>query len=107
MSAKHRTAEYQRNAPIIRKRVRAAHAAGQAVPCWRCRRGIRPGQPFDVGHITGAIGSALHELAPEHRHATPTCTGNRSDGGRRGAAKTNARHTPTIPTTTTAKTWNI
>jgi hypothetical protein len=100
MSAKHRTPEYQRNARTIRKRVRAQHAAGQAVRCWRCPLPILPGQPFDVGHLPGAVGSSLHELAPEHRGE------NRSDGGRRGAAKTNARHAPTVPTTKT-KTWNI
>lgn len=91
MSAKHQDAEYQRNAPIIRKRVRAAHARGEAVPCWRCRRAIMPGQPFDVGHITGAQGHSLRELAPEHRHATQHCEGNRANGGAMGAARTNAR----------------
>lgn len=100
MSAKHRTAEYQRNAPIIRKRVKAQHAAGQPVRCWRCPRPIMPGQPFDVGHLPGAQGSALHELHAEHRGE------NRSAGGRIGAAKTNARHAPTVPTTRQT-TWNI
>ncbi len=100
MGAKHRTAEYQRNARTIRKRVKAQHAAGRAVACWRCPRPIMPGQKFDVGHRTGARGSALHELAPEHRGE------NRAEGGRRGAALTNAKHAPSIPTTK-SKSWPI
>lgn len=100
MTRKHHTAEYQRNAPIIRKRVKAQHAAGQAVRCWRCPRPIMPGDAFDVGHLPGARGSAMHEMAPEHRGE------NRADGGRRGAAITNARHAVTVPTTNQT-TWPI
>ena len=92
MGAKHQTAEYQRNAQIIRKRVRAIHARGEAAQCWRCGRAIVPGQPFDVGHRDGAEGSSLADLAPEHRHATSYCTSNRAHGGALGAAKTNSRH---------------
>lgn len=100
MTAKHRTPEYQRNARIVRGRVRAAHATGRPVRCWRGGGAILPGTAYDVGHIAGAIGSRLEELAPEHRSATPGCCGgNRSHGGKHGATKTNARHAPTIPTT--------
>ena len=106
MSAKHQTPEYRRNAPIVRSRVHAAHRAGRGVLCWRCRRPIAPGQAFDVGHLPGAVGSSLGELAAEHRHKTGSCPGNRSVGGREGAARTNARHRPTIPTTTQT-TWAI
>lgn len=108
MAAKHRTAEYQRNARIIKDRVRVAHRAGQAVPCWRCRGPIRPGTPFDVGHLPGALASRLVELAAEHRHRTGQCPGNRAAGGRIGAAITNARHAPTTPTNPeTTTTWPI
>lgn len=90
MSAKHRDPEYIRNAKTWRKRVHSIHRSGEPVQCWRCRRAIVPGQPFDIGHIDGAIGHSMAELAPEHRHATPYCTGNRAHGGQLGAAKTNA-----------------
>lgn len=107
MTAKHQTPEYRRNARIIRERVRTAHRAGGAVPCWRCSRPIVKGQPFDVGHLPHARASALSELAPEHRHATGACPGNRAEGGRQGAQKSNARHTPpTIPGSTTT-TWPL
>lgn len=106
MTAKHHTAEYQRNAPIIRKRVKARHARGQADMCWRCRGPIAPGQPFDVGHLPGARASALHELAPEHRHRTGGCPGNRAAGGAVGAAITNARRTVNKPPTTVT-TWPV
>lgn len=98
MGAKHQTPEYRRNAPVIRSRVHAAHRAGRAVACWRCRRPIAPGQPFDVGHLPGARASALNELAPEHRHRTGQCVGNRAAGGREGASITNARRHINVPT---------
>lgn len=108
MSGKHRSAEYHRNARIIRKRVSSAHQGHQPVPCWRGGRPIMPGQPYDVGHLPGARASALHELAPEHRHATPgCCEGNRTHGGRDGAAKTNARHRPIISPSTKGTSWPI
>jgi hypothetical protein len=102
MTAKHRTPEYQRNARIIRARVKTIHVRGEAVTCWRCRGPIRPGQPFDVGHVNGATGSTLHDLAPEHRHTTGSCVGNRADGGRQGAAITNRR-----PPARAVQTWQL
>lgn len=107
MTRKHRTAEYQRNARTIRARVAAIHAQGGAVPCWRCRRAITKQTPYDVGHLPGARGSAEHELAPEHRHRTGSCTGNRAAGGAEGAALTNARHTPTTEPAKPPTTWKI
>lgn len=108
MSAKHQTAEYRRNARIHRQRVVAAHRAGRAVQCWRCRGPIRPGQPYDVGHLPGATASRLTELAPEHRHRTDQCIGNRTAGAKIGAAITNARHAPTIPTNQeNTTTWRL
>lgn len=107
MTAKHRTAEYQRNARIIRQRVRAAWKAGRPVACWRGGKPILPGTAFDVGHKRGAIGSRLEELAPEHRAETPgCCKGNRAEGGAIGAAMTNAKHAPTIPSSN-EKTWAV
>ncbi len=107
MTAKHRTPEYQRNAATIRRRVKSAWATGRAVACWRGGRPILPGTAFDVGHVRGAVGSRLEELAPEHRHETPgCCKGNRSEGGKAGAAITNARHAPTVATTRET-TWPI
>lgn len=88
MTAKHQTPEYRRNAKTRRQQVKAAHKFGQPVPCWRCGRPIFPGQPFDVGHIDGALGSTLRELAPEHRGE------NRRAGGAVGAARREARRLP-------------
>ncbi|QCQ16995.1 hypothetical protein [Microbacterium sp. RG1] len=107
MSAKHQTREYQRNAKVIRARVRVSHKRQQPVPCWRGGGPIMPGQPYDVGHLPGARASALHELAPEHRHATPgCCRGNRAHGGAEGAAITNAKHRPKT-VTGPATSWPI
>ena len=92
MGRKHQTPEYQRNARIIRTRVKAQHASGAPVQCWRCGAPIHPGQAFDVGHVTGAQGSSMQELRPEHRSKSTHCIGNRSAGGKTGAAITNARH---------------
>jgi hypothetical protein len=81
MSKKHQTPEYQRNARIVRTQVRALHAARKSAICWRGGGTIEPGQPYDVGHQHGAVGNSLHDLAPEHRHATPgCCAGNRAHG---------------------------
>lgn len=102
MSGKHRTPEYQRNARVIRARVAVVHRSGEPVTCWRCRRPIMPGQPFDVGHVDGATGSTLSDLAPEHRHATGSCVGNRADGGKQGAAITNRR-----PPARSVQTWTL
>lgn len=106
MTRKHETPEYRRNAKLIRQSVRAVHRRGDAVPCWRCHRAIAPGQPFDVGHLPGAVGSSMAELAPEHRHATGVCVGNRSAGGTAGAQRARARRTSTTPSTDTT-TWRI
>lgn len=105
MTRKHQTPEYQRNARIIRRRVNVEHAAGRPVPCWRCRTAIHPGQAFDVGHLPGAQGSSLEELAPEHRSKTTHCKGNRSHGGSIGAAITNARAQSTV--STRVQTWRL
>lgn len=109
MSAKHQSPEYARNARTIRARVRAAHRSGRVVACWRGGKPIMPGTAYDVGHVTGAIGHSLAELAPEHRHETPgCCRGNRSHGGSEGAAKTNSRRNkqPATPASQ-VKTWAI
>lgn len=99
MSAKHQTPEYRRNARIVQARIAADRRAERPVVCWRCRRPILPGQAADVGHVPGARGSALSELAPEHRHQTSTCTGNRAEGGKQGATAMHARRAPnTVPT---------
>lgn len=104
MSAKHSDPEYMRNARIIRGRVRALHKRDEPAQCWRCGRAIAPGQPFDVGHRNGATGHSLAELAPEHRHTTPYCEGNRANGGRKGAAITNAR--AVVPQGSVTR-WNL
>lgn len=82
---KHRDPEYIRNAKLVRAQVRRQWKLGEDVRCWRTGRPIMPGMPFDVGHLDPNGGHALSNLAPE------TVRSNRSEGGRRGAAITNAR----------------
>lgn len=91
MTEKHRDPEYLANARIVRARVRASWRMGSEVRCWRTGAVIEPGQRFDVGHIDPSAGHALSNLAPE------SVRSNRSEGGRRGAAITNARRGPQRP----------
>lgn len=107
MAAKHQTAEYQRNARIIKARVKLAWSRGHPVVCWRCRLPIAPGTKYDVGHLPGAQRSALHELAPEHRSKTAHCAGNRNTGGRIGAHITNSRRTVVVSPGNGVETWPI
>ena len=104
MTRKHQTSEYRRNARTVRAQVNAAHGRGEPWPCRRCGTAIRPGQPFDIGHHTGAQGSSLAELGAEHRHRTTHCIGNRSAGGREGATITNARRSTS---TSKVSTWPV
>lgn len=85
MTDKHRDPEYIRNAAHVRRQVKRKWKLGEEVRCWRTGRPILPGMKFDVGHIDPTGGHALSNLAPE------TVKSNRSEGGRRGAAITNAR----------------
>lgn len=85
MTAKHQSPEWRRTVRTIRTQVRQAWARGEEVRCWRHGDGIEEGQPYDVGHITTQGGEGLDNAAPECRR------GNRSHGGRIGAAITNAR----------------
>jgi hypothetical protein len=91
VSDKHRDPEYLRNARIVRARVRRAWRLGTEVHCWRCGCEIVPGMRFDVGHLDADGGHSLSNLAPE---CVPC---NRRDGGRRGAALTNARRGRAAP----------
>ena len=88
MTDKHRDPLYLKNARIVRAQVRRAWKFGTEVCCWRCGRVLEPGSPFDVGHRDTEAGHELSNLAPE----CVRC--NRRDGGRRGAAITNARRAP-------------
>lgn len=107
VSRKHQTAEYQRNANIIKAQVKAMHKAGKAAMCWRGGGAITPATPYDVGHIRGALGSSRAELAPEHRHRTSgCCDGNRREGGRVGAMRTGKTRASKITTGTTT-TWPL
>ena len=85
MSAKHRDPEFRKNARIIRQGVARRRRLGEEVTCWRCGRPILDGQTFDVGHIDPDGGSAISNLAAEHRYRIPgVCRGNRSAGGSLG-----------------------
>lgn len=86
MSAKHTDPEYRKNARIIRQQVTKARRSGADVACWRCGNPIDEEQTYDVGHIDGAAGHSISNLAPEHRYRSGRCMGNRSAGGRMGRA---------------------
>jgi hypothetical protein len=90
MIPKHQTPQYKRDARILRKRVDAMHRLGYSVACWRCGREIKPGEPYDAGHT----GRTPTHLAPEHRHATGDCEGNRANGGAMSAAISHDRRAP-------------
>lgn len=92
MTAKHAESEYRTNARIRRQQVAQARRFGREVTCQRCGREVEPGQAFDVGHKDEHGGHALSNLGIEHRFKTDCpARGNRSHGGRLGAAITNRR----------------
>lgn len=62
----------------LRRRWRPLVDAG-AVVCPRCHQPIRPGQPWDLGHVDGS-GRRLYS-GPEHRRC------NRSAGAQARAAR--------------------
>lgn len=75
------------------KRYRPSIAASLPAPCVNnCGRLVMPDQAWDVGHIIPAEDprstNERHNFGPAHRKC------NRSDGGRRGAAITNAARRP-------------
>lgn len=106
MSTKHQSPAYQRNARIIRDRVRSGWKAGIPATCWRGGGPIVKGQSFDVGHIDPNGGDGVWNLAPEHRTKTPGCCGgNRNIGGAVGAAIRNAKTAPTQ--VANVRTWNV
>lgn len=95
MSTKHSSPEWSRTTRTIRAQVRAAHAQGNSVGCWRCGGPLPVDEQdrlvFDVGHLDPNGGEGIDNAAPEHRNRTGQCVGNRAHGGRIGAAITNAR----------------
>jgi hypothetical protein len=108
MTRKHQSPEYQRNARIVRKQVTAMHRAGQPARCWRGGGDITPYTPYDVGHLGNSRGSALSDLAPEHRHRTAgCCDGNRRHGGRVGAMLTNKTTARTVHNDGNVQSWQL
>ncbi|GAA2951642.1 hypothetical protein [Microbacterium schleiferi] len=98
MSAKHRDPLYRTNARIIRQQVARARRIGDDVCCQRCGRIIREHQTFDVGHRNASGGNDISNLAPEHRMRRDCALGgNRSHGGKLGAAITNRRRSGQPP----------
>lgn len=95
MSTKHTSPEWSRTTRTIRAQVRAAHARGEAVGCWRCGGPLPINAEdkvvFDVGHLDPNGGEGIDNAAPEHRTKVGQCVGNRAHGGRMGAAITNAK----------------
>lgn len=85
MTAKHRSPEWRKTCRIIRAQVAQLHRRDEDAECWRHGDAIQPGQPYDVGHLNPNGGEGIDNAAPECRR------GNRSHGGRIGAAITNAR----------------
>ena len=94
MSYKHRDPTFRKHARIIRQNVARRRRFGEEVTCWRCGREILEEQAFDVGHIDAEGGSAISNLAPEHRYKIPgICRGNRSAGGTLGRQRQQTNHT--------------
>lgn len=62
----------------IRAGLRERMITENGLPCWRCGELIRPGEPWDVGHVRDRAlgGSDADGLAAEHRFC------NRSAGGK-------------------------
>lgn len=66
------------------RRIRPVLEAMLPMPCPHCRRPVERGTAWDVAHIVAAENGGRTELGnvvPAHRRC------NRSDGGRRGAAR--------------------
>lgn len=97
MTVKHTSPEWRKTVRIVRAQTRAAWARGDEVTCWRHGHVLDPEQPYDVGHIDPNGGEGVDNAAPECRK------GNRSHGGRMGAAKTNAKRS--AKTTFVALPW--
>lgn len=67
------------------KKWRARIAASLPAPCSICGRDVEPGSLWDVDHLEGVLaGNDPSNLGPAHR----SC--NRRQGGKAGAAVTNA-----------------
>ena len=94
MTTKHQSPEWRATVRIIRAQVKQTWARGDDVTCWRHGHLIPEGTPFDVGHITVHGGEGIDNAAPECR------TGNRSHGGKLGAAVTNGRKAAAMGKTT-------
>lgn len=67
-----RDPKYGRAHDVERAKWKPLVDAGR-VACWRCRRLIPPGAPWDLGHNDAGTGY----LGPEHARC------NRQDGGRK------------------------
>lgn len=92
MTAKHADPEYRSNARIRQQQVAQARKFGREVICQRCGGEVHEGQAFDVGHKDEHGGHGLSNLGIEHRYRRDCpARGNRSHGGRLGAAITNRR----------------
>jgi hypothetical protein len=76
------TAEHRR----LRRALESTVAAGEAL-CWRCRRLIVPGEPWDLGHLDDRTGWA----GPEHQRC------NRVAGAKKGAQRRIRRRRPDPP----------
>lgn len=97
MTAKHADPEYRSNARLVRQQVAHVRRFGGTVICRRCGGEIHEGQAWDVGHIDEHGGHGRANLDTEHRYrADCPARGNRSHGGRLGAAITNRRRSARV-----------
>lgn len=90
MSRHHRAANWSTTTQRLRPKYQPIVDSGNAV-CGRCHLPIMPGQRWDIGHITD-LSSGLPGAGYQTEHAMKRdCPkgGNRSAGGKLGAAKTN------------------
>lgn len=88
MSQHHRAQKWTTHAP----KLRAAWALLLPRPCLGCGQPIQKGEPFHVGHIVPASQGGkptMQNTAPIHARC------NLRDGGKLGAATTNARRQST------------
>ena len=93
MSRHHKAAHWSTTTARLRPAYAASVAAGMAV-CGRCHTPILPGQKWDLGHVVAlSTGMTTGQYQTEHalKRDCPA-GGNRSAGGKLGAAKVhNAR----------------
>jgi len=95
MSSHHQSKEWFKVARVVRPILKALIIAGEA-SCTKCGWPVYPDQTWEIDHIVAVSQGGSDDfsnLGPAHKGC------NRKDGGRLGAAKTNARRSAAKPKT--------